>query len=92
MLAVIRSAMDREFVAFLSGMGGCENPRVLAPSFAQGMGHRISERLQRLKSGRIGAAVDLFQGLLNGTKRQSTASATMAHRAGIAAGSRVRLR
>jgi hypothetical protein len=91
MLAMIRSAMDREFADFLSSMEACENPRMLAPSFAQGMGHRISKRLQRLKSGRTGRAADLFQGLLDGAKRRSTSSTTIAHRAGIAAGSRVSL-
>src|SRR5262245_28873296 len=62
MLAMIRAAMDREFAEFLSRLGSYEQPRVLAPSFAQGMGHRISERLQRLKSGRSGRAADFIQG------------------------------
>src|SRR5262250_2726526 len=52
MLATIRSAMEREFADFFeTGVGG-ENPKTLAAAFSKGMGHRISQRLQRLKAGR----------------------------------------
>jgi hypothetical protein len=103
MLATIRSAMEREFVDFLEHRReSCEHPRTLANSFAQGMGHRISERLRRLKSGRAAnalargkdlgnGAAKLFRGFLYGGKNSKPSGTAVAHWAGVEAGSRVRL-
>ena len=52
MLATIRSAMEREFADFFETGAGGENPKALAAAFSKGMGHRISQRLRRLKAGR----------------------------------------
>jgi hypothetical protein len=97
MLATIRSAMDREFADFLDGRReSSEHPRTLAASFAQGMGHRITERLRRLKSGRtdIGLAAgkgQLLMQLLDRALRHKPSSAATAHWAGVEAAGRVKL-
>jgi hypothetical protein len=103
MLAMIRSEMDREFAYFLSlPMGACDHPRSLAASFARGMGHRVGERLRRLKSGRPGSvlgggkalgerAARLFRVLVTRAKRRRTHGAIVGYWAGIDAGSRVSL-
>ena len=103
MLAMIRSEMDREFAYFLSlPVGACDHPGSLAASFARGMGHRVDERLRRLKSGRPGSvlvrgkslgerAARLFRVLVARARRHRTHAALMGYWAGIEAGSRVRL-
>ena len=103
MLAMIRTEMDREFASFIGYlMGSCDHPRSLAPSFAQGMGNRVAQRLQRLKSGRSPSllvkgkdlgdrAARLFRGLANRAKRLSTQGTSVGYWAGVEAGSRVRL-
>jgi hypothetical protein len=103
MLAMIRSEMDREVAYFLScPMGACDHPRSLAASFARGMGHRVGERLRRLKSGRttnvlirgkdIGdRAARLFRALVTRAKRHETPGTVVGYWAGMEAGSRVRL-
>jgi hypothetical protein len=50
--------------------GTCgENPKALAASFSKGMGHRISQRLRRLKAGRsatvLGKGKELAAGFAN---------------------------
>jgi hypothetical protein len=97
MLATIRSAMDREFADFVeTGIGG-GNSRSLAASFSKGMGHRISERLRRLKAGRTANIVargkDLAAMLFpTAPKRKARSSiSTIAYAAGVAAGDRVEL-
>ena len=55
MLAMIRAAMDRELSTFLvspEAAGSGEHRRTLSHSFMRGMGHRISQRLERLKAER----------------------------------------
>lgn len=103
MLAMIRSEMDREVASFLNcPMGGGDHPRSLAASFARGMGHRVGERLRRLKSGRtanvlVGGkglgdrAARLFRLLAARATRHLTPATTIGYWAGIEAGSRVRL-
>jgi hypothetical protein len=97
MLATIRSAMDREFADFLeSRRASSEQSRTLAASFAQGMGHRITERLQRLKSGRADAGLargrtQLLKQLLDRAFRQKPSNAAKAHSAGVEAAGRVKL-
>jgi hypothetical protein len=103
MLATIRSAMDREFADFLESRGAsCKPPRTLAASFAQGMGHRLAERLRRLKSRRTdgvlsrgavlgGGAARLLRGLFDRAAPHSSSNAVIAHLAGVKAGGRVKL-
>jgi len=103
MLALVRSEMDRAFAEFLRcPMGSCDHPRSLAASFAQGMGNRVGQRLQRLKSGRTTSllvrgkdlgerAARLFRGLANRAKRFNTPGTSIGYWAGVEAGSRVRL-
>jgi len=100
MLATIRSAMEREFVYFFETGTGGENPKTLAAAFSKGMGHRISQRLQRLKAGRpanvlasgkvlAAAFADLFTGVF--LKRTRASISTIAYAAGVEAGDRVEL-
>ena len=95
LLATIRSAMDREFADFLEGRrAGNEHPRTLAASFAQGMGHRITDRLRRLKSGRtdlIRGKAQLLKQLLERAVRHKPSNAAKAHWAGVEAAARVSL-
>jgi hypothetical protein len=97
MLAAVRSAMDREFADFLeSRRASTEHPRALAVSFSQGMGHRISERLRRLKSGRAdmgpaSGSTRLLKQLLDRAKGHKPSNASKAHWAGVEAAGRVRL-
>jgi len=105
MLATIRSAMDREFADFFETGTGGENLKTLAASFAQGMGHRINERLRRFKAGRTAAAdvlargkdlasalAKLFPGaLLEIARRHTPSMSTFAYAAGVEAGDRVEL-
>jgi hypothetical protein len=69
MLAAVRSTMEREFADFFETGTGGENPKALAASFSKGMGHRISQRLQRLKAGRsatvLGKGKELAAGFAN---------------------------
>ena len=100
MLATIRSVMEREFADFFEAGAGGENPKALAAAFSKGMGHRISQRLQRLKAGRpanvlasgkvLAAA---FAQLLTGIplKRTRPSISTIAYAAGVEAGDRVEL-
>jgi len=100
MLATIRSAMEREFTDFFeTGVGG-ENPKTLAAAFSKGMGHRISQRLQRLKAGRpanvlasvkllVAAFAQVFTGAF--LKRARSTISTIAYAAGVEAGDRVEL-
>jgi hypothetical protein len=101
MLAMIRSEMDREFAEFLScPMGSCSHPKSLAPSFAQGMGNRVGQRLRRLKSGRTPGllvrgkdlgerAAKVFRALAS--RGLNTPAASIGYWAGVEAGRRVRL-
>jgi hypothetical protein len=102
-LGAVRSAMDRDFVSFFE-IGACaDNPKALAASFSRGMGHRLEERLRRLKARRSAnvparakaAAAELtrlFQTALAKTIQRRTASgSTLAYAAGAEAGNRVRL-
>src|SRR5215470_3288761 len=100
MLAMIRSAMEREVADFFETGAGGENPKMLAVNFAKGMGLRISQRLRRLKVRR--AATILARGkeftaafakLLQWTpmKRDMLTISTMAYAAGVKAGDRVEL-
>jgi hypothetical protein len=103
MLATIRSSMERDFLDFSEDCGGAENPRTLAASFSRGMGHRLGERLRRLKARRSAsvparakaAAAEfarLFKTALAKTVRRSSASgSTLAYAAGAEAGNRIRL-
>jgi hypothetical protein len=100
MLAMIRSAMEREVEDFFGTRAGGENPKTLAASFAKGMGLRISQRLRRLKAGRAAAilarAKDLaaaFGKLLQRTplKKDMPTISTIAYTAGVKAGNRVEL-
>jgi hypothetical protein len=100
MLATIRSAMEREFADFFETGAGGENPKTLAAAFSKGMGHRISQRLRRLKAGRranvrasgkvLAAA---FAQLLTGApvKRARPSISAIAYAAGVEAGDRVEL-
>src|SRR5262244_2098018 len=69
MLAMIRSAMEREVADFFETGTGGENPKMLAANFSKGMGLRISQRLRRLKAGRaatiLAKAKDLAAGFAN---------------------------
>src|SRR5262245_34802093 len=100
MLAMIRSAMEREVADFFETRTGGDNPKMLAASFSKGMGLRISERLRRLKAG--GAATILsrakdvaaaFANFLQETslKRDKPTISTIAYAAGVKAGDRVEL-
>jgi hypothetical protein len=100
MLAIIRSAMEREVAEFFETGTGGENPKMLAASFSKGMGLRISQRLRRLKAGRattiLASAKDLaaaFAKLLQRTplKRDMPTMSTIAYAAGVKAGNRVEL-
>ena len=100
MLAAVRSTMEREFADFFEAGTGGENPKALAASFSKGMGHRISQRLRRLKAGRsatvLGKGKELAAGLANlfrGTtsRRAKPSISTIAYEAGVEAGDRVEL-
>jgi hypothetical protein len=100
MLAMIRSAMEREVADFFETRTGGENPKMLAASFSKGMGFRIGERLRRLKAGRaatvLARARDLTEGftkLLQQTPSKSDMPtiSTIAYAAGVKAGDRVEL-
>jgi hypothetical protein len=100
MLAMIRSAMEREVADFFETGTGGENPKILAANFSKGMGLRISQRLRLLKVGR--AATILTRGkefaaalakLLQWTpmKREMPTISMIAYAAGVKAGDRVEL-
>jgi hypothetical protein len=100
MLAMIRSAMEREVAEFFETRTGGENPKILAASFSKGMGLRIGQRLRRLKAGRaatiLARAKDLaaaFAKLLQQAplKRDTPTISTIAYAAGVKAGDRVEL-
>ena len=100
MLAMIRSAMEREVADFFETGKGGENPKMLAANFSKGMGLRISQRLRRLKAGRaatiLARSKDLaaaFAKLLQRTpfKRDMPTTSTIAYAAGVKAGDRVEL-
>ena len=100
MLAAVRSTMEREFADFFETGTGGENPKALAASFSKGMGHRISQRLRRLKAGRsatvLGKGEELaagFANLFRGTtlRRAKPSISTIAYEAGVEAGDRVEL-
>ena len=100
MLAMIRSAMEREVADFFETRTGGDNPKMLAASFSKGMGLRISQRLLQLKAGRAATirarAKDLaaaFANLLQQTplKRDMPTISTIAYAAGVKAGDRVKL-
>ena len=100
MLAMIRSAMEREVADFFETGAGGENPKMLAASFSKGMGLRISQRLRRLKVGRgatiLARAKDLaaaFAKLNQRTpsKRDMPTISAIAYAAGVKAGDRVEL-
>ena len=100
MLAMIRSAMEREVADFFETGKGGENPKMLAANFSKGMGLRISQRLRRLKAGRaatiLARSKDLaaaFAKLLQRTpfKIDMPTTSTIAYAAGVKAGDRVEL-
>jgi AraC-like DNA-binding protein len=100
MLAMIRSAMEREFADFFETGKGGENPKMLATNFSKGMGLRLSQRLRQLKAGRaatiLARSKDLaavFAKLLQRTpfKRDMPTISTIAYAAGVKAGDRVEL-
>lgn len=100
-LRMIRSAMEREFAEFLDGVAEHgEDQKSLAANFSRGMGHRISERLRRLKVGRtdvLGRGKDLatmvarpFRGTLGIVWRSKPSGGSIAYAAGVEAGDRLR--
>jgi hypothetical protein len=102
MLAMIRSAMEREFAEFLDDIAGCgEDRKSLAANFSKGMGHRISERLRRLKCGRalvLARGEQLatmltrsFQSTLRLIRRSTPSGDSIAYAAGVEAGDRLNL-
>lgn len=100
MLAMIRSAMEREVADFFETGTRGENPKMLAANFSKGMGLRISQRLRRLKVGRAATILGrgkefaaAFAKLLQWTpmKRDMPTISTMAYAAGVKAGDRVEL-
>jgi hypothetical protein len=100
MLAMIRSAMEREVADFFETRTGGENPKMLAASFSKGMGLRIGQRLRRLKAGRavtiLARAKDLaaaFAKLLQQIplKRDMPTISAIAYAAGVKAGDRLEL-
>ena len=100
MLAMIRSAMEREVADFFETGTGGENPKMLAANFSKGMGLRISERLRRLKGGRATAILArakdhaaAFAKLFQRTplKRDMSTISAIAYAAGVKAGDRVEL-
>lgn len=103
MLAAIRSAMERDFLHFSEDCAGAENPNTLAASFSRGMGHRLGERLRRLKVRRTAnvlarakaAAAELARlsrtALAKTIRRRTASESTLAYAAGAEAGDRVKL-
>ena len=100
MLATIRSAMEREFADFFETGTGGENPKTLAAAFSKGMGHRISQRLRRLKAGRRANLLASGKVLASTVarllteapvKRARPSISTIAYAAGVQAGDRVEL-
>src|SRR3974377_1085796 len=98
MLAMIRSAMEREVADFFETCTGGENPKMLAASFSKGMGLRIGKRVRRHQAGGgatiLARANDLaaaFAKLLQQTplKRDMPTISTIAYAAGVKAGDRV---
>jgi hypothetical protein len=92
--------MEREFADFFETGAGGENPKTLAAAFSKGMGHRISQRLRRLKAGRPANVLTsgkvlaaAFAQLLAGAplKRARQSISTIAYAAGVGAGDRVEL-
>jgi hypothetical protein len=100
MLAAIRSAMDQEFAEFIETGAGGENPRILAARFSEGMGHRISLRLRRMKAGRHASILARGRHLVKACGKlipdvswQKTQSiSSIAYGAGVEAGDRLELR
>jgi hypothetical protein len=100
MLAAVRSAMEREFADFFETGAGDENPKVLAASFSEGMGQRISQRLRQLKAGQpaiLAKGKDLvasFAKLVPGPLFMGTRASVraIAYAAGVEAGDRLKLR
>jgi hypothetical protein len=101
LLATVRSAMERDFLHFSEDCTG-ENPRTLAASFSSGMGHRLGERLRRLKARRTANVLArakagatecarLFQTTIMQPIRRRTSRSTFAYAAGAEAGNRVKL-
>jgi hypothetical protein len=102
MLATVRSAMERDFRYFSEDCTDAENPRTLAASFSRGMGHRLGERLRRLKARRTANVLArakagatecarLFQTTIMQPIRRRTLGSTFAYAAGAEAGNRVKL-
>ena len=100
MLAMIRSAMEREVADFFETGKGGDNPKMLAANFSKGMGLRISQRLRRLKAGRAATILArskdhaaAFAKLLQRTpfKIEMPTISTIAYVAGVKAGDRVDL-
>jgi hypothetical protein len=103
MLATIRSAMERDFVDFSEDRAGAENPKTLAASFSSGMGHRLGERLRRLKARRTAnalarakaAAAELARllqtALAKPIRRHTGSGSAVAYAAGAEAANRVKL-
>jgi hypothetical protein len=100
LLAAVRSAMEREFAEFFETGAGDESPKVLAASFSEGMGQRISQRLRQLKAGQsailakgkdlVASFAKLVPGpLFTGTRASMRA---IAYAAGVEAGDRLKLR
>ena len=100
MLAMIRSAMEREVADFFETDKGCENPKLLAANFSKGMGLRISQRLRRLKAGWaatiLARSKDLAAAFAKLPQRMPFKTEmptinTIAYAAGVKAGDRVEL-
>jgi hypothetical protein len=103
MLALVRSTMERDFLSFFAAAADAENPKTLAASFSEGMGHRLSQRLHRLKAGRtanmlargrdaVAEFVSQLQiTLLKTIRRRPQPSSAIAYAAGLEAGDRVAL-
>jgi hypothetical protein len=103
LLALVRSAMERDFLSFFAAAVDAENPKTLAASFSEGMGHRLSQRLRRLKAGRTATvlargkaaaaefASQLQITLLKTIRRRTRPSSAIAYEAGVEAGDRVAL-
>jgi hypothetical protein len=94
MLGMIRSAMEREFVAFLDAAAAGEDKKTMAAIFSQGMGQRISERLRRRKAGRMLAMASEFGPIrraLQLLELGATSTRAAAYLAGVKAADRLRL-
>ena len=100
MLAMIRSAMEREAADFFETRTGGENPKLLAASFSKGMGLRIGQRLRRLKAGPVATSLSRIKDLADAfakflqqapLKGDMPTISTIAYAAGVKAGDRVEL-